>query len=234
MSVALWVLWPGGVVSLVGMSRCVAFGCTTETAGWLCVFHARRLRRGLGLPTAGDPRVGDPSGHGVWGVVERSEDGVMCHECGQRFARLGVHLARAHELTVRRYRDRHGIADEESLAIASVGRPRRRAHPCWRCGTILTVPGKLCPDCRVARRVELEARRAARAEPKPPKPPRWRRLTLEERDQLLRVAPGDLGSLIESLQRSRVTSAEIAAVLGQTQTWMAQNHPRPGWGGTRN
>lgn len=230
----MWVLVAGWMVSLVAMSRCVAFGCTTETAGRLCVFHARRLRRGLGLPTAADLRVGDPSGHGVWGVVDRSEDGVLCHECGQRFARLGVHLARAHELTVREYRDRHGIADEESLAIASVGRPRRRAHPCWRCGTILTVPGKLCPDCRVARRVELEACKAAQAEPKPPKPPRWRRLTLEEWDQLLRVAPGDLGSLIESLQRSRVTSAEIAAVLGRTPTWMAQNHPRPGWGRTPN
>jgi len=140
-----------GAVSLMGMSRCGAFGCTTETVDPLCIFHARRVRRGLGLPTVDDLRVGDRSGHGVWGRVDRTAEGILCHECGQRFASLGIHLARAHELTVRVYRDRHGIHDEESLAVASAGRPRRRAHPCGRCGTILTVPGKLCDECRVTR-----------------------------------------------------------------------------------
>ena len=219
----------GWAVSLMGMSRCGAFGCTTETADPLCVFHARRVRRGLGLPTVDDLRVGDPSGQGVWGRVDRTAEGVLCHECGQRFASLGIHLARAHELTVRVYRDRHGIADEESLAVASAGRPQRRPHPCGRCGTILTVPGKLCHDCRVTRLVELENRQTALAEPRPVKA-RWRRLTGEERDDLLRAAPEEMGALIASLQRSRVTSAEIAAVLGRSQKWMARTHPRPDWG----
>lgn len=213
----------------MGMSRCGAFGCTTETADPLCVFHARRVRRGLGLPTVDDLRVGDPSGQGVWGRVDRTAEGVLCHECGQRFASLGIHLARAHELTARVYRDRHGIPDEESLAVVSAGRPRRRAHPCGRCGTILTVPGKLCDDCRVARQAELENRQTALAEPRPAKV-RWRRLTGEERDDLLRAAPEETPSLIASLQRSRVTSAEIAAVLGRSQKWMARTHPRPDWG----
>ena len=216
----------------MGMSRCGAFGCTTETVDPLCIFHGRRVRRGLGLPTVDDLRVGDRSGHGVWGRVDRTAEGILCHECGQRFASLGIHLARAHELTVRVYRDRHGIHDEESLAVASAGRPRRRAHPCGRCGTILTVPGKLCDECRVTRLVELENRQAALAEPRPVKA-RWRRLTGEERDDLLRAAPEEVGSLIASLQRSRVTSAEIAAVLGRSQKWMARTHPRPDWGTPR-
>ena len=216
----------------MGMSRCGAFGCTTETVDPLCIFHARRVRRGLGLPTVDDLRVGDRSGHGVWGRVDRTAEGILCHECGQRFASLGIHLARAHELTVRVYRDRHGIHDEESLAVASAGRPRRRAHPCGRCGTILTVPGKLCDECRVTRLVELENRQAALAEPRPVKA-RWRRLTGVERDDLLRAAPEEVGSLIASLQRSRVTSAEIAAVLGRSQKWMARTHPRPDWGTPR-
>ena len=168
----------------------------------------------------------------MWGRVDRTAEGILCHECGQRFASLGIHLARAHELTVRVYRDRHGIHDEESLAVASAGRPRRRAHPCGRCGTILTVPGKLCDECRVTRLVELENRQAALAEPRPVKA-RWRRLTGEERDDLLRAAPEEVGSLIASLQRSRVTSAEIAAVLGRSQKWMARTHPRPDWGTPR-
>ncbi|MBB1514295.1 MucR family transcriptional regulator [Tessaracoccus sp. MC1627] len=158
--------------------------------------------------------------------MDRTADGVLCHECGQRFASLGIHLARAHELRVRVYRDRHGIADEESLAVVSAGRPRRRAHPCGRCGTILTVPGKLCDDCRVTRLVELENRQAALAEPRPVKA-RWRRLTGEERDDLLRAAPEEVGSLIAALQRSRVTSAEIAAVLGRSQKWMRAPIPAP-------
>ena len=69
-----------------------------------------------------------------------------------------------------------GRLDEASVAVASAGRPRRRAHPCGRCGTILTVPGKLCDECRVTRLVELENRQAALAEPRPVKA-RWRRLT---------------------------------------------------------
>ena len=84
-----------------GVSRCGAFGCVMQTGDPLCVFHARRVRRGLGLPTAAYLRVGDRSGHGVWGRVDRTAEGVLCHECGQRFASLGIHLARAHELTVR-------------------------------------------------------------------------------------------------------------------------------------
>ena len=199
----------GWAVSLMGMSRCGAFGCVTETAGPLCVFHARRVRRGLGLPTVDDLRVGDPSGQGVWGRVDRTAEGVLCHECGQRFASLVIHLARAHELTVRVYRDRHGIADEESLAVVSAGRPRRRPHPCGRCGTILTVPGKLCDDCRATRSIELENRRAAVAEPRPVKA-RWRRLTGEERDALLRAALRDNRPMAASASTTSIIRMELA------------------------
>lgn len=211
------------------MSRCAAFGCETQTSGRLCGFHAGRLKRGFGLPTCDDPRVGDPSGHGRWGVVDRTGSGVLCHECGHRFANLGIHLVRTHELSPRLYRDRHGIHDRDSLTISpTAGQPLRRAHPCRRCGTELIVPGKLCADCRVARRDEVEARKAALSQPRTRRA-RWRALTDEERDQLLRIPSAEARPLIESLQRSRVTSAEIAAVLGRNPKWMTRNHPRPDW-----
>lgn len=54
-------------------------------------------------------------------------------------------------------------------------------------------------------------------------------MTGEERDQLLRVPPEEAAGLIVSLQLSRVTSAEIALVLGRDAKWMTIHHPRPDW-----
>ena len=214
------------------MSRCAALGCDSRAVdGPLCGLHADRLEQGLGLPTWRDLRVvGEASGHGQWGLVDRTDSGVLCHECGQRFASLGIHLARVHDITTRAYRHRHGLPAKASLALRGTSeQPRRRPHPCGRCGTELTDPGKLCGDCRIIRRQEAEARRAAELKPRPRRE-RWRLLTDDERDQLASTPSDDLAVLVETLQRDRVTSAEIGTVLGRSPKWMARRHPRPGWG----
>lgn len=211
------------------MSRCVAFGCETETRGQLCRVHARRLRLGLGLPTAADAQRGDRSGFGVFGVVDVAPDGVLCHECGERFVRLGSHVVRAHRLGMGVYRERHGIVRGESLALpVTPGVPRRRPHPCRRCGVSVMVPGKLCEGCRVDRLRVLEERRAAALLPRPPKM-RWRELTEAECEALRGAGPEELAVLVPELQLSRVPSVAIGEVLGRGQEWMMRNFPRPDW-----
>lgn len=214
------------------MSRCAALGCDSLAVdGPLCGVHADRLEQGLGLPTWRDLRVvGEASAHGLWGLVDRTASGILCHECGQRFASLGIHLVRAHDLSTRAYRHRHGLPATASLAVRGTSeQPRRRPHPCGRCGIELTAPGKLCADCRIIRRQEAEARREAEGMPRPRRQ-RWRMLTDDERDWLARTPPDEVAPLVEALQRDRVTSAEIGSVLGRSPKWMARRHPRPGWG----
>lgn len=214
------------------MPRCAALGCDSRAVdGPLCEVHADRLAQGLGLPTWRDLRfVGEASGHGQWGLVDRTDSGILCHECGQRFASLGIHLARVHDITTRAYRQRHGLHAKESLAFrGTADEPRRRPHPCGRCGTELTAPGKLCGDCRIIRRQEAEARAVAALVPRLRRQ-RWRLLTDEERDRLANTPPNEVAPLVEALQRDSVTSGEIGKVLGRSPKWMARRHPRPGWG----
>lgn len=138
---------------------CVAYRCLEETykGGRLCRAHQRRLDRGGGLPTAAELLPEDPSGQGLYGFVDRSDSGVLCHECGQRFARLGTHLHRTHHIAVAAYRRRHGIPPAESLAMPPLpnGLPRRKPPTCNRCRIALTIPRKLCTNCNHQRRDEL-------------------------------------------------------------------------------
>ena len=174
--------------------------------------------------------AGEASGHGLWALVDRTASGILCHECGRRFASLGIHLNRAHDISTRAYRHRHGLPAKESLTVrGTADQPRRRPHPCGRCGTELTAPGKLCADCRVVRQQEAEDRRLAASMPRLRRQ-RWRPLTDEERDRLVNSRRDEVGPLIEALQRDSVASVEIGTALGRSQTWMARHHPRPGWG----
>lgn len=54
-------------------------------------------------------RVGDPDGFGHFGIVDSDPEGVLCHECGRRFAHLGLHAWRGHGITADQYRERHGL-----------------------------------------------------------------------------------------------------------------------------
>lgn len=216
----------------VGEKRCVAYRCLQEPARErrLCREHQRRLDRGGGLPTASELLSGDPSGRGVFGYVDRDDVGVLCHECGHRFARLGVHLHRTHQLQVALYRRRHGIRASESLAMPPLpdGSPRRKPHTCNRCATVLTTPDKLCVNCRQQRRMDLEERREHTA--KPPTRERWRTLTNDECAELLAADPGELPRRVRELQQDRVPSYAIGEVLGRNPAWMSLHHARLGWG----
>lgn len=131
--------------------ECVAYRCTEpQVALWLCRRHLRRLEQGGGLPTANEPAVGDSSGHGIFGRLDINELGMLCHECGHRFASVGVHAFRVHDLTGDQYRQRHGLEPEDSLTVPlRPGVRRRRAKQC-RCGQWFTIKAKRCPDCRRA------------------------------------------------------------------------------------
>lgn len=178
---------------------------------------------------AGERFSGDPSGHGLFAVVDRDDTGVLCHECGQRFISLAPHLLSTHRINAATYRQSHGIPASESLAMPppADGLPRRKSHPCKRCSTIITTPGKLCGACSQQRRHDLHRRRPPELHPKPPT---WRQLTDEEKTELLTAIPDELAAVISRLQYDRVPSKAIAETLGYAASWMSRQHPRPGWG----
>lgn len=63
--------------------------------------------------------VGDRDGFGRFGIVDRDEDGVTCHECGRRFRMLVQHLRQRHGMTVSSYRLRHGLPAGTPLTARS-------------------------------------------------------------------------------------------------------------------
>src|SRR5690625_6040682 len=63
-------------------------------------------------------QVGDLDGHGQYGVRHEDADGVLCHECGDRFSHLGLHVYKAHGLTAKQYRAAHGLGRRGLVAEA--------------------------------------------------------------------------------------------------------------------
>jgi len=55
-------------------------------------------------------QVGDEDGHGQYGVLDEDADGLLCHECGDRFTHLGLHTSKAHGVTADEYRAAHGLS----------------------------------------------------------------------------------------------------------------------------
>ena len=55
------------------------------------------------------PAVGEKDGHGQYGIVDEDGNGLLCHECGQRFTHLGLHAWRRHGMTADEYRGAHGL-----------------------------------------------------------------------------------------------------------------------------
>ena len=61
---------------------CPVEGCgRTVWAKGLCLYHYKRQRAGKSL-TDPKPAHGTPSGFGRYGIMDRSETLVLCHECG--------------------------------------------------------------------------------------------------------------------------------------------------------
>lgn len=64
-------------------------------------------------------QIGDEDGHGRYGVLDEDADGLLCHECGHRFAHLGLHAYKAHGLTAKEYREEHGLRRRGMVAEAT-------------------------------------------------------------------------------------------------------------------
>ncbi|MGN8690536.1 Helicase associated domain protein [Atopobiaceae bacterium HCP3S3_F7] len=101
------------------------------------MLHYKRQRRGAPLEPTG-PRVGDPDGYGLYGVLDRDDDSVLCHECGKRPRSLGAHLAPAHGMTAVEYRAAHGLPRGIPLVSLSISEriseqsAARVGSPQWR------------------------------------------------------------------------------------------------------
>ena len=59
---------------------------------------------------------GDVDGHGRYGMLEETGDGMVCHECGRAFPNLGLHAWRGHGMTAAKYRGTHGLQRRRGLA----------------------------------------------------------------------------------------------------------------------
>lgn len=64
-------------------------------------------------------QVGDPDGFGVFGVLDEDGDGLLCHDCGDRFTHLGLHAYKAHGVTAAEYRTRHGLGRQGLVTSAT-------------------------------------------------------------------------------------------------------------------
>ena len=64
---------------------------------------------GIDVRTRPEKVVGDPSGHGTFGVIGDDGETVLCHECGERRVSVGSHLAKAHGISAAEYRVQHGL-----------------------------------------------------------------------------------------------------------------------------
>lgn len=86
----------------------------------LCVLHWSR-RYLHGDVHADHDRVGaTESGFGLYGIITRGQDFVLCHECGKTFKTLGSHIRFTHEMTSDEYRDRHGLSSRDQLMCESL------------------------------------------------------------------------------------------------------------------
>lgn len=100
------------------MTVCRAPGCDRESvARGLCMMHYKRHRAGHDLT---EPRVGSPSGHGRYGILDTDGGRVLCHECGGWYRSVGSHVARTHDMTAREYKIRHGLPLRSQLMAPDI------------------------------------------------------------------------------------------------------------------
>ncbi|NNG40680.1 hypothetical protein HJ588_15550 [Flexivirga sp. ID2601S] len=62
--------------------------------------------------------LGDPDGHGQFGILDEDADGLLCHECGRRLTHLGLHAWKSHGITAAEYRQAHGLARSRGLVAS--------------------------------------------------------------------------------------------------------------------
>lgn len=95
--------------------KCSARGCDRQArAKSLCLKHYKRRWRGR--PPDEERPLGEPIGAGQWGILDENDDGLLCHECGQRFQSLGPHTHQAHGISAAEYREAYGLPRSTRLA----------------------------------------------------------------------------------------------------------------------
>lgn len=70
---------------------------------------------------------GDVDGFGRFGILQETEEGVICHQCGGAYAHLGLHSAKAHDLRSVNYRIKHGLRRSTGL-VAEATRAKIMAN----------------------------------------------------------------------------------------------------------
>lgn len=75
-------------------------------------------------------RVGDPDGHGLYGRLEETEDGLVCHDCGRVVRHLATHARMAHGYAdAAAYRRAHGLLRGQRLVSRAASEVMSRR---WR------------------------------------------------------------------------------------------------------
>ena len=98
--------------------ECTVCGRRARSGG-LCGLHQRRRTAGEPMVQPHDAIGITPSGHGLLGIVERDEIGVLCHECGRWMGGLSYHLSRVQIYPL-------GLAHHQKGCIVGVTRQGKR------------------------------------------------------------------------------------------------------------
>jgi len=119
-------------------AECTAPGCPRRAvARGLCRRHYSRVYKGRPLLSDRDQvaaRLGEPDGHGRYGVLDGDGERLLCHECGRWYVGLSVHSFQAHGLTAAEYRAAHGLPRRLGL-IGAASRAQRGEAAAARVGS---------------------------------------------------------------------------------------------------
>ena len=107
------------------------------------------------------PSVGERDGFGRYGVLDETEDGLVCAACGWTGAHLGLHAYKAHAMTADAYRARYGLLRGRGLVASNV---RERIQANARAGMTSRAAFFARRDPAAATRARLRIRRSATPE----------------------------------------------------------------------
>lgn len=116
-----------------------------------CDPHQRRLGRGDGRLGFDEPARGYASGHGQYDISDVNGLGILCYECGNRFASVGVHISRAYQLDANWTQTGTNSAAPSDRAMRQ-GKKMARSSPCSamrRCQTLVATHGKLSAERQI-------------------------------------------------------------------------------------
>ena len=107
------------------------------------------------------PSVGERDGFGRYGVLDETDDGLVCAACGWTGAHLGLHAYRAHGMTADAYRARYGLLRSRGLVASNI---REKIQANGRAGMPFRAAFVARRDPAAATRERLRIGRQATAE----------------------------------------------------------------------